>query len=265
VEGPEVTTDALLDAEGADPGLVQLTPERRGRLLSGRAHRHRDVQGGVARASVFGVSDGLVSNASLILGVAGADTSSSVVRLAGIAGLIAGAVSMAAGEYVSMRAQQELFERELELERLELERNPEVELAELTELYRSRGIDESTARTVAAQMMATPEQALEVHAREELGVAPGSLGSPLGAAVGSFLSFCGGAVVPLIPWFVTSGMAAIVWSLGLAVVAAAGVGVALASFTGRAKWRTALRQVGIATVAAVVTFGVGRLVGVQVT
>lgn len=251
--------------EAADPGLTPLTPERRGGLLSSRPHRHRDVQGGVARASVFGVSDGLVSNASLILGVAGAETSASVVRLAGIAGLIAGAVSMAAGEYVSMRAQQELFERELELERLELERNPDIELAELTELYRSRGMNEETARAVAEQMMATPEQALEVHAREELGVSPTALGSPLGAAVGSFFAFCAGAIVPLLPWFVSSGMTAVVWSLALAVLAAAGVGIALATFTGRPLWRSALRQVLIASVAAGVTFAVGRLVGVQVT
>ncbi len=223
------------------------------------------MQGGVARASVFGVSDGLVSNASLILGVAGADTSSSIVRLAGIAGLIAGAVSMAAGEYVSMRAQQELFQRELELERLELERNPETELAELTQLYLNRGLSEEVASLAAQQMMANPEQALEVHAREELGFSPDSLGSPIGAALGSFGAFCAGALVPLIPWFFAGGMTAVIWSLALAVTAAAGVGVALASFTGRSRWFSALRQVLIASVAAVVTYGIGHLVGVQVS
>lgn len=228
-------------------------------------HHHRDVQGGVARASIFGISDGLVSNVSLILGFAGADTSSSVVRLAGIAGLLAGAFSMAAGEYVSMQAQRELLERELDRERRELERNPEVELAELAQLYESRGMDPELARTVAETMMATPEQALEVHAREELGVAPDSLGSPVGAAVGSFLSFCVGALVPLIPWFVGSGIAAVWWSLALAVLAAAVVGVALASFTGRSAWYSAVRQALIAAVAAGVTFAVGRLLGVTVT
>ena len=228
-------------------------------------HHHRDVQGGVARASIFGISDGLVSNVSLILGFAGADTSSSVVRLAGIAGLLAGAFSMAAGEYVSMQAQRELLERELDRERRELERNPEVELAELAQLYESRGMDPELARTVAETMMATPEQALEVHAREELGVAPNSLGSPVGAAVGSFLSFCVGALVPLIPWFVGSGTAAVLWSLALAVLAAAVVGVALASFTGRSAWYSAARQALIAAVAAGVTFAVGRALGVTVT
>lgn len=228
-------------------------------------HHHRDVQGGVARASIFGISDGLVSNVSLILGFAGADTSSSVVRLAGIAGLLAGAFSMAAGEYVSMQAQRELLERELDRERRELERNPEVELAELAQLYESRGMEPELARTVAETMMATPEQALEVHAREELGVAPDSLGSPVGAAVGSFLSFCVGALVPLIPWFVGSGTAAVWWSLALAVLAAAVVGVALASFTGRSAWYSAVRQALIAAVAAGVTFAVGRALGVTVT
>jgi len=228
-------------------------------------HHHRDVQGGVARASIFGVSDGLVSNVSLILGFAGADTSSSVVRLAGIAGLLAGAFSMAAGEYVSMRAQRELLERELDRERRELERHPEVELAELAELYESRGMDPELARAAAAKMMATPEQALEVHAREELGVAPDSLGSPVGAAVGSFLSFCAGAFVPLLPWFIGSGTAAVWWSLTLAVLGAAGVGVALASFTGRSAWYSAARQALIAAVAAGVTFAVGRALGVTVT
>jgi VIT1/CCC1 family predicted Fe2+/Mn2+ transporter len=254
------------ETEGAaDPGLAALTPERRASLLHSRSHRHRDVQGGVARASVFGVSDGLVSNASLILGVAGADASSSVVRLAGIAGLIAGAVSMAAGEYVSMRAQQELFQRELELERLELERNPEVELAELTQLYRSRGLSEEVAQLAARQMMASPEQALEVHAREELGFAPDSLGSPIGAALGSFGAFCAGAFVPLVPWFFAGGLTAVIWSLVLAVIAAGGVGVALASFTGRSRWFSAMRQVLIAAVAALATYGIGHLIGVQVS
>src|SRR3954470_442769 len=122
-------------------------------------HRHRDVQGGIARASVFGASDGLVSNVSLILGVAGANPGGSIVRLTGIAGLIAGAISMAAGEYVSMRAQAELFERELELERIELERNPHVETVELAQLYQARGVDPDTARTMAQEMMRDPDRA----------------------------------------------------------------------------------------------------------
>jgi vacuolar iron transporter family protein len=246
-----------------DPGLLHIPPDDIGGMAHSRSHRHRDVQGGVARASVFGVSDGLVSNVSLILGVAGANVDASFVRLAGIAGLIAGAVSMAAGEYVSMRAQQELFERELELERLEIKRNPEIERAELIQLYRDRGLSDDIAVEVATQLMATPEQALEVHAREELGVAPDALGSPVGAATGSFFSFCAGALVPLMPWFFASGNTAVVASLVLSMLAAAAVGIALATFTGRSMVKSAARQVGIATVAAAVTYAVGSIVGVQ--
>jgi vacuolar iron transporter family protein len=225
-------------------------------------HRHRNVQGGVARASVFGASDGLVSNVSLILGVAGANPTSSVVRLAGIAGLVAGAVSMAAGEYVSMRAQAELFERELELERIELERNPHVETVELAQLYQARGVDPDTARQMAAEMMADPDRALEAHAREELGIDPGSLGSPVGAAVGSFGAFAAGALVPLLPWFVADGTVAVIASIVLAALGAISLGLALARFTGRSRWFSAGRQLLIASIAAAVTFVVGNLVGV---
>lgn len=226
-------------------------------------HRHRDIQGGVARASVFGASDGLVSNVSLILGVAGANPTGSFVRLAGIAGLVAGAVSMAAGEYVSMKAQSELFERELELERIEIRRNPHVETVELTQIYQSRGIDPDTARTMANEVMSDPERALETHAREELGIDPQSLGSPVRAAAYSFLAFAVGAMVPLLPWFVTEGWPAIIASVILAVVGAGIVGFALGTFTGRSRVFSAARQILIAAVASVVTFGIGSVLGVS--
>jgi VIT1/CCC1 family predicted Fe2+/Mn2+ transporter len=224
---------------------------------------HRDIQGGIARASVFGASDGLVSNVSLILGVAGADPSATYVRLAGIAGLIAGAVSMAAGEYVSMKAQAELLERELALERRQLERQPHVETVELAQIYQSRGIDADTAMRMASEMMSDPERALETHAREELGIDPDALGSPVGAAVGSFFAFSAGAIVPLIPWFFAEGNGAVIASILLTVLAAATVGVLLGTFTGRSRLFSAARQVAIAVVAAGVTFGIGRLVGVD--
>jgi VIT1/CCC1 family predicted Fe2+/Mn2+ transporter len=217
----------------------------------------------VARAAVFGASDGLVSNVSLILGVAGATTAGDFVRVAGMAGLIAGAVSMAAGEWVSMRAQQELLERELAIEREQIRRNPNKETVELSLLYQSRGADPELAEQMAHQMMADPERALEVHAREELGIAPDSLGSPVGAAGWSFLSFSAGAAVPLVPWFFLEGNAAVVTSLVLAVLAAAGLGVALATFTGRSKVFSAARQVLIASAAALITYGVGSLFGVS--
>ncbi|HEY5698688.1 MAG TPA: VIT1/CCC1 transporter family protein [Acidimicrobiales bacterium] len=226
-------------------------------------HHHRDVQGGVARAAVFGASDGLVSNVSLILGVAGADPGAGVVRLAGLAGLIAGAVSMAAGEYGSMKAQQELLERELAVERRELERNPHVETVELTQLYQSRGVDPDLARQLAQEVMVDPETALRAHAREELGIDPDALGSPVRAAVSSFVSFSLGALLPLLPWFVTSGTTAIVASVVLAVVGAAGLGVALARFTQGSPFRLAVRYVAIAVLAGAVTYGIGSAVGVS--
>jgi VIT1/CCC1 family predicted Fe2+/Mn2+ transporter len=226
-------------------------------------HHHRDVQGGTARAAVFGASDGLVSNVSLILGVAGANPGAGFVRLAGLAGLIAGAVSMAAGEYVSMRAQAELLQRELEMERIELRRNPHVETVELSQIYQSRGIPPDQARALADTVMRDPELALQTHAREELGINPESLGSPVGAAVASFFAFAVGALIPLVPWFVASGTAAVVASVVLGVLAAAGIGLALSRFTGRSPLFSAFRQVAIASVAAGFTFLVGRLVGVD--
>jgi VIT1/CCC1 family predicted Fe2+/Mn2+ transporter len=228
-----------------------------------REHRHRDVQAGVARASVFGASDGLVTNASLILGVAGADPGSTIVRLTGVAGLIAGAISMAFGEYVSMKAQAELFARELELERRELERNPHVEAVELAQIYMSRGVDPDTARAMAAEMMADPDRALEAHAREELGIDPSSLGSPVRAAVSSFASFALGALVPLVPWFFAGGTAAVVLSLVLAVIAAAAIGVVLSRATRRSVLFSAGRQVVILVLATGLTFGIGKLIGVS--
>jgi len=228
-------------------------------------HHHRDIDRGTARAAVFGVSDGLVSNVSLILGVAGASPGAGVVRLAGLAGLIAGAVSMAAGEYVSMKAQTELYERELELERRELRRNPHVETVELTQIYQSRGVDPDQARELAQQMMSDPELALQTHAREELGINPDNLGSATAASVSSFFAFAVGALLPLLPWFVGSGSAATVASVVLGLIGSAIVGSLLARFTGRSVLFSATRQVAIATFAAGITFLIGNLVGVGVS
>lgn len=227
-------------------------------------HHHRDIDRGTARAAVFGVSDGLVSNVSLILGVAGANPGAGFVRLAGLAGLISGAVSMSAGEYVSMKAQTELYERELDLERRELHRNPHVETVELTQIYQSRGVDPDRARELAQQMMADPDLALQTHAREELGIDPSKLGSPTGAAVWSFVAFALGALVPLLPWFFGSGTAAVVASIVLGLVASAVVGTLLARFTGRSVLFSAGRQAAIAVFAAGITFLVGYVVGVGV-
>ena len=216
------------------------------------------------RAAVFGVSDGLVSNVALILGVAGASSGQELVRIAGLAGLIAGAVSMAAGEYISMQAQRELLERELEMERREHARNPEHEVEELAEIYESRGVDPDMAREMATNIMEDPEKALEVHAREEMGIDPNELGNPVFAATSSFIAFAIGAVLPLLPWFYTGGNGAIVGSILLGVVGAVLVGGALALATDRSIVRGSLRQLVIAAAAAAITFGIGSAVGVGV-
>jgi len=210
---------------------------------------------------VFGVSDGLVTNVSLILGMAGADPGPGVVRLAGVAGLIAGAFSMASGEYLSMRAQKELFERELALERHEIDHRPEGERRELVRIYENRGVEPSVARQLASEMMRTPELALETHAREELGIDPGALGRPVQAAASSFATFALGALVPLLPWLITRGTGATIASIVLGAVAALAVGAALAVFTERSWWRSALRLLLFSSVAAAVTYGVGSAIG----
>ncbi|MFA5564758.1 MAG: VIT1/CCC1 transporter family protein [Acidimicrobiia bacterium] len=224
-------------------------------------HRHRSVSSGGLRAAIFGASDGLVSNAALILGVAAATPGSEVVRLAGIAGLIAGAVSMAAGEYISMRAQSELYEFELETERQALAANPELETLELIKIYQERGVSLNLATRMAEAMMADPEVALEAHAREELGIDPQELGSPVMAASSSFVAFAVGAILPLIPWFFGGGSVAVVVSLVLATLGALVLGGVVGYMSGRSVPFAALRQLVIASLATTVTVAVGALVG----
>ncbi len=227
-------------------------------------HKHRDVQGGAARAAVFGVSDGLVSNVALILGVAAASVDSSTVVVAGVSGLLAGAASMAAGEYVSVKAQAELIERELEIERESIAEKPRLETRELAAIYTSRGIDEDHAQAMADAVMADPEVALEVHAREELGIDPDAVADARVAAVSSFGAFAVGALLPLIPWFLAGGTAAVAASVVVGLVAAAAVGWLLAVFTERSKVKTMARQAGLATGACVLTWAIGSLLGATV-
>lgn len=224
-------------------------------------HRHRDLSGGTARAAVFGVSDGLVSNVALILGVAAAASGRSEVMVAGVAGLLAGASSMAAGEYVSVKAQAELVERELEIEKQSIAKQPIAETNELAAIYRSRGIESDHARLMAEAVMADPEIALEVHAREELGVDPDETGNPVGAALISFVSFAIGAIVPLIPWFFTEGDRGIVMSSLFGLVAVVAVGTTLAYFTERSRIRTIARQVSWAVGACSTTWIIGSWLG----
>lgn len=227
-------------------------------------HRHRDVTGGTARATVFGISDGLVSNVALILGVAAAASERSGVLVAGVAGLLAGATSMAAGEYVSMKAQSELVERELEIERISLERQPAAETRELAAIYRRRGLDAAQAQEMAEAVMVDPDVALEVHAREELGVDPSDTGNPTAAAASSFVAFAIGALIPLMPWFFAEGNGAVVASAILGLLAAGTVGAVLARFTERSVVRTAGRQIAWAVAACAVTWLIGTWLGAVV-
>ncbi len=222
---------------------------------------HRDITGGAARAAVFGVSDGLVSNITLILGVAGAHPAANLVRLAGLAGLVGGAWSMGIGEYVSMSAQRELFEREIAIEAAEIERRPEGESTELARIYESRGVPREIAEQFAAHMMVDPKVALATHAKEELGIDPDSMGSPWQAAISSFFAFAVGAFLPLLPWFFTTGVSGIETSIVIAIFASIIIGGGLAWATGRSYLRTVTRQVILSAIAAGITFGVGRLIG----
>ena len=220
---------------------------------------------GALRAAIFGVNDGLVSNLSLIFGVAGAGADNQVVILAGVAGLLAGAFSMASGEYVSVRVQREVFERLIHLEAHEIGSDPEAERLELAELYVRKGLPRDLAERLATELMKDPEVALDTHAREELGLDPKEgLGSPFAAAGSSFVMFAAGAFVPLLPFLVTSGTAALVASAILSAIALFGVGAAMSVLTGRGAIVSGLRMLSIGAAAASVTYLVGTLLEVSV-
>jgi VIT1/CCC1 family predicted Fe2+/Mn2+ transporter len=225
---------------------------------------HRAQQGGGAlRAAVFGVNDGLVSNASLIVGVAAAGADSHGVVIAGFSGLLAGSLSMATGEYVSVRTQRELLEHQIALERHELETMPEEEIAELAAIYEAKGLSAESARSVASRLIADPKQGLDTLAREELGLNPSDLVSPLSAAFASFAAFAGGAAIPLVPFLLASQPALwgslIAMEVGLLIV-----GGLMSLFTGRSVIWSATRMALLGSAAALATFLIGRLLGVAV-
>lgn len=224
-----------------------------------RHRHHRDVTGGWLRPAVFGVMDGLVSNAALIAGVAGGGGSSGTVLLAGLSGLVAGACSMAVGEYTSVASQSELVRAELDIERIELARDPDSEQEELALLFQARGLSRDLAELVAQELHRDPETAWRVHAREELGVEPDDLPSPWLAAGSSFLAFTAGAFVPLLPFLV--GLASIGGVIALTLVALFATGALVARLTGRPLWYGGGRQLLLGGLAAAVTFGVGTIAG----
>jgi vacuolar iron transporter family protein len=217
---------------------------------------------GAVRAAIFGVNDGLVSNLSLIMGFMGAAVSNSVVLLAGVAGLLSGSFSMGAGEYVSMRVQRELFERLLHIEAHELATEPEEEHQELKAIYEQKGFPSHLAQEVTDVIMRDPDVALETHAREELGLDPGELGSPWGASISSFVTFMAGAAIPMLPFVFASGTAAALAAIAASAVALFSVGAAMSVITGRRALFSGIRMLLIGGTAAAVTYAIGTVLHV---
>jgi VIT1/CCC1 family predicted Fe2+/Mn2+ transporter len=234
-----------------------------GRTLARLEGRHRAVGGNALRAAVLGANDGLVSNLSLVMGLAGAEVSGQGLLLTGLAGLLAGACSMALGEWLSVQSARELATRQLAVEADEIAAVPDEEQAELALIYQAKGLSEAAANKVAAEVMADPTHALETLAREELGIDPQDLGGSAWEAAGtSFLLFALGAFIPVAPFLCLTGTPALVASLAVSTLALGGIGAAITLFTGRSAMLTGLRQVGFGLAAAALTYGIGRVLGV---
>jgi len=231
--------------------------------LDDTGHHSALSGGGNLRAAVFGVNDGLISNASLILGVAGANAELSTILLTGTAGLVAGAFSMAAGEYVSVRSQREMYEYQIGLERDELAEYPDEEALELALIYEARGVKRDEALRMSKQIIADPERALDTLAREELGLNPEDLGSPWGAALSSFVSFGAGGLIPLLPFLFGPGKSSLPAVIVVTALALFAVGATLSLFTGRNAWLSGARMLAIGATAGGVTYLIGRQLGVS--
>lgn len=268
---PEAPLGMSDDERAHAEALRQMREDPSKLMLQGRApHRvlrpgdgekwHRNDRSGSIRAAVFGISDGLVSNTALVMGFAGADTANSTVLFAGLAGLFAGAFSMAAGEYVSVASQRDLFRREIEMEASELRDKPEEEQKELELIYRAKGISREVAAQTAAQIMSDPKMALETLAREELGLDPDELGSPVKVAISSFISFAVGASFVVLPYFFLTGTAALITAICLSLLAMIVVGATVGKLSGRNVFFSMGRQLMWGVGAAAVTFGIGRIV-----
>jgi VIT1/CCC1 family predicted Fe2+/Mn2+ transporter/rubrerythrin len=227
--------------------------------------RHRTVGGNAIRAAVLGGNDGLVSNFSLVMGIAGATTGNTGVLLAGLAGLLAGALSMSLGEWISVTSSKELYENQMELEMDEIETNPEGEQEELALIYIAKGIPEGQAYQMAADIMKDKNQAHKILVEEELGINAEELkGSAIEAAVYSFIMFAIGAVIPVLPFMFTTGMKAVAISVGLSAAGLFLIGSAITLFTGKNVWYSGFRQVLFGLAAAAITFGIGKIIGVSI-
>lgn len=241
--------------------LEQLSGERLIRLEG----RHRNVGGNALRAGVLGANDGLVSNMSLVMGVAGATDGETAVLIAGLAGLLAGAMSMALGEWISVKSSQELYEKQIRLELEEIENSPEEEMQELVLLYKSKGVPETQAIEMAQKIISDPQAAHEALVREELAINPDELkGSAMTAAIASFLLFAVGAIIPVLPFFWLTGYTSIIWGIATSMVGLFFIGAAITLFTGKSIWFSGFRQVIFGLMAAAVTFGIGKLIGMSI-
>lgn len=235
-----------------------------GKDLARFEKRHRTVGGNALRAAVLGGNDGLVSNFSLVMGIAGATSGNQEVLLAGMAGLLAGALSMALGEWISVKSSQELYENQMALEKEELEINPEGEEKEIALIYMSKGITENEAKKMASDIISDKSKAHEFLIQEELGINNEELqGSAMEAAVTSFILFAIGAIIPVIPFFFTTGLNAILFSATISAIGLFIIGSVITLFTGRSIWFSGMRQVLFGLAAAAITYGIGSLIGVQ--
>ena len=261
-DGTTIAADERAHAHVLDAAAEASSTGRAATVLGRVLGRRGAVTGNALRAAVLGANDGLVSNLSLVMGVAGASFSSRTVLITGVAGLLAGAFSMAMGEWVSVQSSRELHQRQLDLEAEEIATDPEHERAELVTFYRRRGFSAEEARRVSDRMMRDEGAALEAMAREELGIDPDELGgSPWTAAVASFLLFVVGAIIPVIPFVFAGGDLAILLSVAISGVGLLGIGASITLLTGRGIWRSALRQLAIGIGAAGVTYAAGVVIG----
>lgn len=260
---------AITGAETSHVKILRTILENEDRVtgpqLSKFESRHRSVGGNAIRAAVLGGNDGLVSNFSLVMGIAGATAGQDGVLLAGLAGLLAGALSMALGEWISVKSSQELYENQMQIEMEELETNPEGEMKELALIYMAKGIPDEQSRNMAADIMKDKTRAHEMLVKEELGINSEELkGSAVEAAIYSFVLFAVGAVIPVLPFMFTSGTRAIVISVSASAVGLFIIGAAITLFTGRNVWYSGFRQVLFGLAAAAISFGIGKLIGVNV-
>ncbi len=269
VNAKEKSGKEITGAETSHVKILQSILEKEtstaGNHLSKFESKHRSVGGNAIRAAVLGGNDGLVSNFSLVMGIAGATSGGSGVLLAGSAGLLAGALSMALGEWISVKSSQELYENQMQIEMDELEANPEGEMKELALIYMAKGIPEVQAYHMATELMKDKGRAHEVLVKEELGINAEELkGSAVEAAVYSFILFSIGAVIPVLPFMFLSGTKAILLSVSASAVGLFLIGAAITLFTGKNVWYSGLRQVVFGLIAAAITFGIGKMIGVSV-